>query len=113
MIYLFLIYIVFQVVYDQWLPDSPVWNPIYFGFQYGWIAALSILQALKGKHYLFYYIFALIMLIIALCEFLQIGQTASAHTSPGVSAFSLVILVFLLLFIKRWTGLKTTSSKQS
>jgi hypothetical protein len=106
MIYLFTIYIVFQVVYDNWLPDGGISNDIYFAFQYAWIAAVSILQAVKGRYYIFYYTFALIMLIFSICEFLQINQAP-----PGLTWFSIVIIIFLILSVRKWNGSKTILGK--
>jgi hypothetical protein len=103
MIYLLLIYIVFQVVYDNWIPDNETGGMIYFAFQYGWIAALAIIQALKGKQYIFYYSFALIMLITMLCEITSNGKS---QTSPGVTWYNISVLVLLILSLIKWTGLK-------
>jgi len=113
MIYLFMSYIIFQVIYDNWIPDSANWHSYYFGFQFLWVAALSFVQAFKSSHYLFYYICALIMLITAICKFLQLNTTAIelSKTPPGIAWFDFVIVAALLLILlidTQWEKLKKT-----
>jgi len=118
MIYFFLAYIVFQVGYDQWGSQAVNDKIIYFAFQYGWIAALSLYQALQGKYYIFYYLFALIMLTISILEFrswnMDVETLTMMVSPPAISLFSIVVvLLFSFLFIskrKRWTKLRTTGN---
>ena len=108
MIYLFLTYIIFQVVYDNWIPDNQTGSIIYFTFQYGWIGALSFMEALRNRYYIFFLSFSLIMITFALCEINNVPQT-----SPGVTWFNVVIIGFLVLSLLKWTGSKITFGRRS
>ena len=113
MIYLALIYIVFQVVWEQWGMDTVNSKVIYFAFQYGWMAALFVYQGFKGKHYIFYYVMAMIMFIISLAEFRSWNTNETTYSMmvspPVISMFSILIIVLLILLImskqKQWIGL--------
>jgi len=120
MIYLMMAYIIFQVLFDHWGTNYVNSKIIYFAFQYSWVASIAIAQALKGKYYMFYYIFALIMIIISLNEFLAWNTDAQTYammvSPPAISVFSIVILVLFILMPSKnalWNGSKTTLSKRS
>lgn len=118
MIYLVLVYIAFQVMFEQWGQDTVNSKIIYFAFQYGWIASLLIMQALKGKYYIFYWIFALIMTVISLNEFRAWNKDETTYSMmvspPAISIFSIVVGTALVLLLttsklKRWNGLNEIS----
>ena len=115
MIYLFLIFMLFQVVYDEWIPNTIPWHTVYFGFLYLWVAAVSVVNAQKGKHYIFYYTFALIMLITASWKIFQPEKQAEelSKVSPGISWFSIAVILLLISSLIKWNGLKTIFGRRS
>ena len=114
MIYLVIVYIMFQILFEQWSSSSVNSKVIYFAFQYGWMAALFVIQALRGKHYIFYYIMVFIMLVISLAEFRLWNTDTTTYammiSPPGISVFSILIIILFGLLImpkqKQWIGLK-------
>jgi len=106
MIYLFLTYIIFQVVYDNWIPDNHFGSMIYFSFQYIWIGGVALIEAMRSRYYIFYLIFALIMIIFGLCEIIN-----EPTATPGVTWFNLVVIIFLISSLIKWTGLKKIGRK--
>jgi hypothetical protein len=113
MIYLFLTYILFQAGFDHWAGDTVTWKAVYYAFQFGWVAALAVVQMFKGRHVEFYFVFAVIMAFISISFFSWINLDPNTFTMmtsgpPAYMLTSLAVLLFGLILVKKiqWNGLK-------
>lgn len=100
MIYLFLIYLLFQALFDHWADDTVVWKAVYYAFQFGWVAAAAIIQMFKGRYVEIYFIIALIMTIfsISFLGWINTDVTTFQMMTSGPPAYTLSILVVVLFF---------------
>lgn len=102
---LLIIWLVFYIIYDNWIPSGFTGKMVFFISLNIWIGAISIYQAFKTndkKEVIFYLIYSIIMLITALCVNVSIDQQAP----PGLTWFNVVVIIFLISFMVKWTGLK-------
>lgn len=108
MIYLLIIYLLFQIGYDQWGGDSVISSVIYFAFQWGWIASIGIYHFLKTKKPV-YLILALIFFGLMINEILCFNLTTGEYMetvsgeSPAFALTGITLLLFLLYeIINKW-----------
>jgi hypothetical protein len=105
MIWFFLIYILFQVIFDHWSVPGQTWDVIYFAFQYGWIGSLSFyLYLVSPINRSAYGVISLIMLFLSINElsWLNADITTYAMMTGGEApayALSAVAVVLFLWFI--------------
>lgn len=102
MIWMFIIYLLFQVIYDHWATDTTAWKVTYFAFQYGWIAALALYQVIDKPRYKgLYALIALIFSILSLNELTWLSMNNAdyvAMTTGSPPAYGLSILALALFF---------------
>jgi hypothetical protein len=114
MIYLAMIYLLFQINYDLWGSVSPHSTIIYFAFQYGWIACLFLLLATKGKNKIIYLVLSVTYFIITIFELTKWNLNPTLYdlavSPPAVTGYSIAIIILLglLLLLKniQWERLK-------
>jgi len=107
---LLIIWLVFYTVYDNWIASGPVGSVVFFMGLNLWIAAIAIYQAFKTsdkREVIFFLIYSIIMLITSLCVNSSINQQAP----PGLTWFNLVVIIFLISSLIKWTGLKKIFGK--
>lgn len=110
MIVLLLIYLAFQILFDHWGDNSVYWKVVYFAFQYGWVALLSVYLCFKsqGRERLFYFIFAIMMSVISVNELVYLNEDKETYammsaTPPAyLLTFFAVILFIIFEIIMRW-----------
>lgn len=108
MIVLLVIYLLFIISYEHWAGTGTAGPIIYFAFQYGWVAALSLVLMFKQVHKLPYLFIAVIFagLIIneVLCFDLTNLEYQEAVNGPG-PVFGLTVItlaLFILYQIIQW-----------
>ena len=107
MIYLLIIYLLFQIGYDHWGTDSVVSDVIYFSFQWGWVAAIAFFQYIKDRKlvpFLIGLIFTGLMINELLCFNLETFQYMEAvNIDNPVYGLSIVALALFVLYeIIQW-----------
>ena len=106
MIYLFLIYLIFQAEYDFWAKDTVTWKAVYYAFQFGWVAAVAIVEMLRGRYVEIYLIITLIMLTfsISFLTWINTSITTFAMMTSGPPAYTLsalAVVLFALLILSK------------
>jgi hypothetical protein len=100
MIYLVLSYLLFQCLFDQWGTNEVNSKVIYFAFQYGWVAALCLIQMREGRYTGTYLLAAVIMVILTINELTWINASVTTYAmmTEGPPVYTLSLLAVVLFF---------------
>ena len=102
-----IIWLLFQVQYDLWADQSVTWQCIYFAVQYGTIAAIAFVEAMRGKHTLFYFVIFAITAFFSINELTWLSTTQiefnQAHDGPTAYALGIVLIALFLILLENST----------
>lgn len=112
MIYLLMIYLLFQVMYDHWAQDNAAWWAAFYLVQWGTIAGVCLIEFTRTK--LTYFMFLSIPFIgLALDEIIRMTEyNGTPFVMASQPVYNMTIFVFIIFIIyELWKKRRALASR--